>query len=583
MRQRRRSGGTRRRRLQSTNRRRHCGALDRAPTPSPANGCRTAALTASSGSARSPRSTRATSASSASRGTATWRQPRAGVDAALRRRRAVRDDGVEQRQSVRRAHRHAALELRRARCPREWGSRACCDVVNRGARRVERQGLRRHDRRPPARARRGDGRARLGSRHARAARHRLHDHGRAARRERQGHHRQRRRRVRRARLRLGVRRRDRARSRGASSRCPAIRRSASRTSRWPRPRRPGTANGGGSAAAAPCGIRWPTTPSSISSISARATARRGIAGCAAPAAATICSCRRSSRCDPDDGSYVWHYQTTPGESWDYTATQPIVVADLTLDGAPRRVVMQAPKNGFFYVLDAATGQLLSADKFAAVNWASGVDLATGRPIENPAARYDDTGRPVAAATVVGRRAQLAPDGVQPADRPRVSLRERQRARLRAGSQLQSESARLEPRHRSLGGRDARPERARRLAARLVHARVGSRRETRSLARRRAVRRHARDRRRARVPRVEQQARRLCRGRRPRAVVVAGRAHGHRRGADQLRARRRAARRRRRRARDRQLLRAELLAAARVSPRREHVQLPPATSSSRRRR
>jgi len=98
---------------------------------------------------------------------------------------------------------------------------------------------------------------------------------------------------------------------------------------------------------------------------------------------------------PEDGSYVWHYQTTPGESWDYTATQPIVVADLAIDGAPRRVVMEAPKNGFFYVLDAATGKLLSADKFAAVNWASGVDLATGRPIENPAARYYVTGKPVA--------------------------------------------------------------------------------------------------------------------------------------------------------------------------------------------
>jgi PQQ-dependent dehydrogenase (methanol/ethanol family) len=98
---------------------------------------------------------------------------------------------------------------------------------------------------------------------------------------------------------------------------------------------------------------------------------------------------------PDDGSYVWHYQTTPGESWDYTATQPLVLADLTLDGAPRRVVMQAPKNGFFYVLDAATGTLLSAEKFAAVNWATGVDLATGRPIENPAARYEVTGQPVA--------------------------------------------------------------------------------------------------------------------------------------------------------------------------------------------
>jgi quinohemoprotein ethanol dehydrogenase len=99
--------------------------------------------------------------------------------------------------------------------------------------------------------------------------------------------------------------------------------------------------------------------------------------------------------DPDDGSYVWHYQTTPGESWDYTATQPMILADLDIDGQTRRVLMQAPKNGFFYVLDAATGELISAEPFAAVNWATGVDLETGRPLENPAARYDRTGRAVA--------------------------------------------------------------------------------------------------------------------------------------------------------------------------------------------
>jgi quinohemoprotein ethanol dehydrogenase len=95
---------------------------------------------------------------------------------------------------------------------------------------------------------------------------------------------------------------------------------------------------------------------------------------------------------PDDGSYVWHYQTTPGESWDYTATQPIVLADLMVRGAPRRVVMQAPKNGFFYVLDAATGQFISGQPFAAVNWAFGIDPESGRPIENPEARYEETGR-----------------------------------------------------------------------------------------------------------------------------------------------------------------------------------------------
>jgi quinohemoprotein ethanol dehydrogenase len=95
---------------------------------------------------------------------------------------------------------------------------------------------------------------------------------------------------------------------------------------------------------------------------------------------------------PDDGSYVWHYQSTPGETWDHTATQQIVLADLTIDGARRRVVMQAPKNGFFYVLDAKTGELISAKNFTDVNWATGIDMKTGRPIENPEARYNKTGK-----------------------------------------------------------------------------------------------------------------------------------------------------------------------------------------------
>ncbi|RAK66231.1 PQQ-dependent dehydrogenase, methanol/ethanol family [Phenylobacterium kunshanense] len=97
--------------------------------------------------------------------------------------------------------------------------------------------------------------------------------------------------------------------------------------------------------------------------------------------------------DPDTGRYRWHYQTTPGETWDYTAAQPIMVATLPVGGRPRRVVMQAPKNGFFYVLDARTGALLSAEKFAPADWAERVDLKTGRPVENPAARFDRTGQP----------------------------------------------------------------------------------------------------------------------------------------------------------------------------------------------
>ena len=92
---------------------------------------------------------------------------------------------------------------------------------------------------------------------------------------------------------------------------------------------------------------------------------------------------------PDTGEYVWHYQTTPGETWDFTATQSMILADLEIDGTQRKVLMQAPKNGFFYVLDRANGKLISAEPFVPVNWAEGIDPDTGRPIENPEARYLD--------------------------------------------------------------------------------------------------------------------------------------------------------------------------------------------------
>ncbi|HUQ86589.1 MAG TPA: PQQ-dependent dehydrogenase, methanol/ethanol family [Vicinamibacterales bacterium] len=95
--------------------------------------------------------------------------------------------------------------------------------------------------------------------------------------------------------------------------------------------------------------------------------------------------------NPDNGELVWHYQTTPGDTWDFTAVQPMMLADLNIGGRPRKVIMQAPKNGFFYVLDRATGELLSADKFVEVNWASHVDMKTGRPVENPGADYKDKG------------------------------------------------------------------------------------------------------------------------------------------------------------------------------------------------
>lgn len=91
---------------------------------------------------------------------------------------------------------------------------------------------------------------------------------------------------------------------------------------------------------------------------------------------------------PETGEYVWHFQTTPGDNWDYTATQTIILADLPLGekGASRRVAMQAPKNGFFYVLDAATGAYLSGKNFVPQTWTSGLDKQ-GRPVEISAARY----------------------------------------------------------------------------------------------------------------------------------------------------------------------------------------------------
>ncbi|HWL63961.1 MAG TPA: PQQ-dependent dehydrogenase, methanol/ethanol family [Steroidobacteraceae bacterium] len=89
--------------------------------------------------------------------------------------------------------------------------------------------------------------------------------------------------------------------------------------------------------------------------------------------------------DARTGAYRWHYQETPEEDWDYTCTQSIVQADLTIEGRQRKVLMHAPKNGFFYVIDRATGELISAKNHVPVNWTTGIDKATGRPTINPEA------------------------------------------------------------------------------------------------------------------------------------------------------------------------------------------------------
>ncbi|MEM1111541.1 MAG: PQQ-dependent dehydrogenase, methanol/ethanol family [Pseudomonadota bacterium] len=97
--------------------------------------------------------------------------------------------------------------------------------------------------------------------------------------------------------------------------------------------------------------------------------------------------------DAVTGEYRWHYQTTPGDAWDYTATQHIILADIEIAGELRKVLMQAPKNGFFYVLDRISGELISAEPYVDVNWATHVDMKTGRPAVRPEAEYWKTGVP----------------------------------------------------------------------------------------------------------------------------------------------------------------------------------------------
>ena len=96
---------------------------------------------------------------------------------------------------------------------------------------------------------------------------------------------------------------------------------------------------------------------------------------------------------PDTGKYVWHYQETPAETWDYTATQPIILANEKRGGKELKVIYHAPKNGFFFTIDRTNGKMLAANPFIdGITWATGYDMATSRPIENPEARYEKTGK-----------------------------------------------------------------------------------------------------------------------------------------------------------------------------------------------
>ena len=93
--------------------------------------------------------------------------------------------------------------------------------------------------------------------------------------------------------------------------------------------------------------------------------------------------------DADTGHYAWHYQTAPGDSWDYDSATDMTLATLKLEGQDRKVLLHAAKNGFFYVLDRENGTLLSADKLGTVTWADHIDLQTGKPVMAAGAKYED--------------------------------------------------------------------------------------------------------------------------------------------------------------------------------------------------
>ena len=94
--------------------------------------------------------------------------------------------------------------------------------------------------------------------------------------------------------------------------------------------------------------------------------------------------------DPDTGKAAWAYQKTPHDAWDYDGINENVLVDLTINGQMRKVLVNFDRNGFAYVLDRRTGELLRGDPFVFVNWAKGIDLKSGRPIEDPEKRTSST-------------------------------------------------------------------------------------------------------------------------------------------------------------------------------------------------
>lgn len=116
---------------------------------------------------------------------------------------------------------------------------------------------------------------------------------------------------------------------------------------------------------------------------------------------------------PDTGEYVWHYQENPADEWDFDSDEQIILADLRIDGELRHVLLHAPKNGFFYILDRATGKLLSAQPFTHVTWATGINLQTGRPIESASAQYEKGDKPAVVSPGPGGAHNWQPGSFSP--------------------------------------------------------------------------------------------------------------------------------------------------------------------------
>ena len=164
--------------------------------------------------------------------------------------------------------------------------------------------------------------------------------------------------------------------------------------------------------------------------------------------------------DPKTGKIKWHYQFSPNNPFDYDGVAEMVLADLNVDGKPTKVLMDANRNGFFYVLDRTNGKLLAANPYVKVNWATGIDMKTGRPIETDVTKDAREGKKVDRLAVASRRQELGADVVQSADRSRLCQHAGFRRPLqdRAGH---VQGRRMVSRHgpdRSVGmaGRTARP-------------------------------------------------------------------------------------------------------------------------------